>query len=210
MGAAAMTQRTDIFITGVGGQGSLSASTFLGKAATAAGLKVLVGEIHGMAQRGGIVESTVRIGNVHGPIIPDGQAHLLLAFEPVEAWRAMGKVARDGLIVTNTYPVVPAGVSMAGADYPKPDEVVEKIRAWCSNVIAINATQMAKEAGNAQAVNSVLLGAVAGTGILPFDITVLRQTVMDGVPKKALEVNERAFDMGLEVGRQHASTVVSA
>jgi indolepyruvate ferredoxin oxidoreductase beta subunit len=199
-----MTAKTDIFITGVGGQGSLSASTALGEAAARAGLKVLVGEIHGMAQRGGVVESTVRIGNVHGPIIPDGHADLLLGFEPVESWRALPKASPGTMVVTNTHPIVPATVSMKGEDYPDPDFVVAQIRAFCPNTLAIDATEIAREAGNAKAMNTVLLGIVAGTGILPFDAEILRAVVLANVPQKTIEANERAFDRGLEIGGQQA------
>jgi indolepyruvate ferredoxin oxidoreductase beta subunit len=177
-----MTDRTDIFITGVGGQGSLSASRFLGEAAVKTGLKVLVGEIHGMAQRGGIVESTVRIGDVYGPIIPDGKA------------------SPQTLIITNTHPIVPATVSMKGDKYPEAEEVLERIRAISPRVIALDATEMAGRAGNTQALNAVLLGVLAGTGVLPFESAVLRDVLMANVPKRALQVNEKAFAMGLEVG----------
>jgi indolepyruvate ferredoxin oxidoreductase beta subunit len=199
-----MTEKIDIFMTGVGGQGSLSASTALGEAATRAGLKVLVGEIHGMAQRGGVVESTVRIGNVHGPIIPDGQADVLLGFEPVESLRALPKASPGTLVVTNTHPMVPATVSMKGDDYPDSDFVVSQIRAFCPNTVAIDATQIAREAGNAKTMNTVLLGVVAGSGILPFDADILRAVVMANVPKKTIEANERAFDRGLEIGGRQA------
>lgn len=194
-----MADKTDIFITGVGGQGSLSASTFLGEAAVEAGLKVLVGEIHGMAQRGGVVESTVRIGEVYGPIVPDGHADILLGFEPVETLRAMVKASDKTLIVTNTHPVVPATVSMRGDKYPDSEEIVAKIRAISSNVIAFDATEVAKQAGNAQALNSVLLGVLAGAGVLPIETEIVRKVVLDGVPQKAREVNEKAFAMGMEI-----------
>ncbi len=197
-----MAEKTEIFITGVGGQGSLSASTFLGQAATQAGLKVLVGEIHGMAQRGGIVESTVRIGNVYGPIIPDGQADVLVGFEPVETWRALAKVSPNSLIITNTHPLVPAGVSMKGDPYPDPDEVVERIRDFCSNVIAFDATVLAKEIGNVQTVNAILLGTVVGTGVLPIKEDLLREVVLAGVPPKAVDVNRAAFDRGVSIGQK--------
>ena len=199
-----MTEKTDIFITGVGGQGSLSASTALGEAATRAGLKVLVGEIHGMAQRGGVVESTVRIGSACGPIIPDGCADLLLGFEPVETWRALPKASPGTMVITNTHPIVPATVSMKGDDYPDPDFVVAQIRAFCQHTVAIDATEIAREAGNAKAMNTVLLGIVAGTGILPFDAEILRAVVMANVPKKTIEANERAFNRGVEIGGQYA------
>ena len=199
-----MNDKIDIFMTGVGGQGSLSASTALGEAAARAGLKVLVGEIHGMAQRGGVVESTVRIGNVHGPIIPDGRADLLLGFEPVETWRALPKASPETMVVTNTHPIVPATVSMKGDDYPDPDFVVAQIRAFCPNTVAVDATEIAREAGNAKAMNTVLLGIVAGTGILPFDAEILRAVVMANVPKKTIAANQRAFDRGVEIGAQQA------
>jgi indolepyruvate ferredoxin oxidoreductase beta subunit len=197
-----MTENTNIFITGVGGQGSLSASTALGEAATEAGLKVLVGEIHGMAQRGGVVESTVRIGNACGPIISDGRADLLLGFEPVESWRALPKASPKTMVITNTHPIVPATVSMKGDDYPDADFVVEQIRAFCPNTVAIDATEIAREAGNAKAMNTVLLGVVAGTGILPFDTDILRAVVLANVPQKTIEANKRAFDRGVEIGGQ--------
>ncbi len=197
-----MAEKTDIFITGVGGQGSLSASTFLGQAATRAGLKVLVGEIHGMAQRGGVVESTVRIGNVYGPIIPDGQADVLIGFEPVETWRALAKVSPNSLIITNTHPLVPASVSMKGDPYPDPNEVVERIRDYCCNVIAFDATKLAKDVGNVQTVNAILLGTVVGTGGLPIEVDLLREVVLAGVPQKALDVNRAAFDRGVSIGQK--------
>ena len=191
--------KTDIFITGVGGQGSLSASTFLGQAAVEAGLKVLVGEIHGMAQRGGVVESTVRIGDVYGPIVSDGQADILLGFEPIETLRAMVKASAKTLVVTNTHPVVPATVSMKGDKYPDTDEVLAKIRTISPNVIAFDATETARQAGNAQALNAVLLGVLAGAGVLPFETEILRRVVLDGVPQKARDVNEKAFTLGMEM-----------
>ncbi|UCD73984.1 MAG: indolepyruvate ferredoxin oxidoreductase subunit beta [Phycisphaerales bacterium] len=194
-----MAEKTDIFITGVGGQGSLSASTFLGQAAVEAGLKVLVGEIHGMAQRGGVVESSVRIGEVYGPIVSDGQADILLGFEPIETLRAMTKASEKTLVVTNTHPVVPAMVSMKGDKYPDTDEVLGRIRAISPNVIAFDATETAKQAGNAQALNAVLLGVLAGAGVLPFVAEILRKVVLDGVPEKARDVNEKAFAMGMEM-----------
>ncbi len=194
--------KTEIYITGVGGQGSLSASRFLGEAATKADLKVIVGEIHGMAQRGGIVESTVRIGNVHGPIIPDGHADLLLGFEPIETLRAIGKASEKTLIITDTHPVVPPLVSMRGDDYPDVDDALQRIRGYCPRMIALNATELAQDAGNAQALNTVLLGVVAGTAILPFGSDILREVIMASVPKKAIDVNERAFEMGHKLGKE--------
>jgi len=197
--------KTDIFITGVGGQGSLSASRFLGEAAVKAGYKVLVGEIHGMAQRGGIVESTVRIGEVHGPVIPDGQADVVLGFEPVETLRALPKASAETLVITNTHPIVPPLVSMKGEKYPETDDVLDRIRAFCKRVIALDATALAQQIGNVQTLNTILLGIVAGAGVLPFSTDHLRDVIFTSVPKRALEVNKKAFATGLNLGAEQAS-----
>ena len=103
-------KKTDIFIIGVGGQGSLTTSRILGEAALRAGQNVLVGEIHGMAQRGGVVESTVRIGDVYGPTISEGCADVLLGFEPVETVRGLHKASKNTLVIVNTHAIVPATV----------------------------------------------------------------------------------------------------
>ncbi len=199
--------KTDIFITGVGGLGSLTSSRFLGEAATRAGLKVLAGEIHGMAQRGGIVESTVRIGEVWGPIIGDGQADVLLGFEPVETLRAVAKSSRDTLVITNRRPIVPANVSMAGETYPDTDAVIAQIKAHCPRLIDLDATEVAKSAGNAQALGSVLLGVVAGAGALPFETAILEEVILEGVPPRARQVNQKAFAEGVAWGRRAAAAL---
>lgn len=197
-----MVEKTDIFVTGIGGQGSLSASTYIGQAATKANLKVIVGEIHGMAQRGGIVESTVRIGDIHGPILDDGGADILLGFEPVETLRAINKANPDAIVVMNTHPIVPLTVSIVGGDYPSMEYVLEFVRKRCKRIVALDATKMALEAGNALAQGTVLLGVLSGIDALPFDSSILEETVLNGVPKKTLDVNKKAFAMGLEFGKK--------
>ncbi len=197
--------KTDIVIVGVGGQGSLSASWFLGEAAAEAGIKALVGEVHGMAQRGGIVESTVRLGDVHGPIVSLGAADVLLGFEPVETLRFLNKASPKTLVITNTYTIVPAMVSIKGATYPKTEGVIDKIKSHCKNVIALDATTMAKEAGTPKAVNAVLLGVLAGAGGLPMDTKYLKDVVLSRVPQRAREVNDKAFEMGVEYGKKHSA-----
>jgi indolepyruvate ferredoxin oxidoreductase, beta subunit len=194
--------KIDIFIVGVGGQGSLSASWFLGEAAVASGLNVVVGEVHGMAQRGGIVESTVRIGDVYGPIISDQGADVLFGFEPIETLRSLGKASRKTLVVTNTHAIVPATVSLYGAAYPSLDMVFEKIRAQCERVIAFDATEMAAKAGSAKAINAAMLGALAATGVVPIPSEAIREALLSHVPKKTLDLNNRAFDAGMAFVRE--------
>jgi len=196
--------KLDIFVAGVGGQGSLTASTLLARAATRAGVKVIAGEIHGMAQRGGMVTSTVRLGDVHGPIIPAGKADVLLGFEPVETWRSIGAANRKTLVITGTRTIVPSSVSLSGERYPTADEVVARLEQTFDNVIGVDATIIATELGNPLAMSSVLLGVLAGTGQLPFGDDVLLAAIEEGVPQKAREVNRKAFARGLEIGREHA------
>jgi indolepyruvate ferredoxin oxidoreductase, beta subunit len=194
--------KLDIFIAGVGGQGSLTASRILGETATRAGLHVLVGEIHGMAQRGGVVESTVRIGDVHGPVIDDRGADVLLGFEPVETVRALAKVHEETLVITSTRPMVPAMLSLKGENYPDVEGLLERIRKSTRRLVALDAATVAQESGSGQAVNTVLLGVLAGCMKLHFATDLLRETIMESIPPKAREVNEVAFQRGLEIGRQ--------
>ena len=198
---------TDIYVVGVGGTGSVTSARFLGEAATRAGCKVLVGEVHGMAQRGGIVESSVRIGEVYGPIIDDGGAEVLLGFEPVETLRALNKATPATLIVTNTYPIVPATVSMAGERYPDPEEAITYLRRFARRVLALDATAEAAEAGSPLAQGTVLLGVLAGAGALPFPGDILRQAILEGVPERVREINDRAFERGLTFARDNASII---
>ena len=193
--------KLDIYIAGVGGQGSLTASRILGEAATRAGLNVVVGEIHGMAQRGGVVESTVRIGEVHGPIISARGADVLLGFEPVETVRALGVVSPNTLVITNTRPIVPATLSFKGENYPDVDGLVARIRQETPRAVALDAAQVAQECGSGQAVNTVLLAVLAGACELPFSVDLLKKTIMESIPQKALSVNEKAFARGLELGK---------
>ena len=196
--------KLDIFVAGVGGQGSLTASTLLSRAATRAGVRVIAGEIHGMAQRGGMVTSTVRLGAVHGPIIPQGKADVLLGFEPVETWRSIGAANRETLVITGTRTIVPSSVSLSGERYPEPAEVVSRLEELFDRVIAVDATAIATELGNPRAMSSVLLGALAGTGLLPYGDDVLLAAIEEGVPAAAREANRRAFARGLEIGRESA------
>jgi indolepyruvate ferredoxin oxidoreductase beta subunit len=197
--------KLDVFIAGVGGQGSLTASTLLGRAAARAGIKVVVGEIHGMAQRGGVVTSTVRLGDVYGPIISAGRADVLLGFEPIETWRSLAVASDQTLVITDTHPIEPASGAPAVAPYPAVKEALSALDAACGKVIALDATAVATELGNARAVNSLLLGVLAGTGVLPFEAAVLAKVIEEGVPLAAREVNAQAFARGQDLARDFLS-----
>src|SRR3974390_398239 len=114
-----MNKNLRIFLTGVGGQGTLLASRLLGEAALAAGMNPLVSETHGMAQRGGVVISTVVLGNLKSPIISPGEADVLLGFEALETFRALDRCHPKSLVITNTGVLVPYPVAIGKAAYPE-------------------------------------------------------------------------------------------
>ena len=186
----------NIQLAGVGGQGVLLISNIIGAACVKHGLDVLSSEVHGMAQRGGVVLSTVRIGEVYSPMIADGEADVLLAFEPVEAARATEVVSKRTEVVVNTRPIVPFTVGVWGQKYPPVEEVLKALQAMAKKVVAIDAEELAKEAGNKVTTNIVMLGALMGRDIVPIPQEIVRETVSLKVPKKFLDLNLKAFDLG--------------
>lgn len=147
-----------VFI-GVGGQGNLLASRLVGEAALSLGMPVVVSEIHGMAQRGGIVESAVLLGDVTSPIVSNAEADVLIGFEPVETLRALAKCSKDTIVITNTHPLPPFTVAIGQGTYPSVDESLKLIRSKAKKVIALDGNAMAAEAGNSLSLNMVMLGA---------------------------------------------------
>jgi indolepyruvate ferredoxin oxidoreductase beta subunit len=187
-----MPKVTNILIVGVGGQGTILASRVLSGVAQKTGLDVKVSEIHGMSQRGGSVVTQVRYGEkVFSPIIPFGQADIILAFEKLEALRWLPYLKKDGSILINDQQIDPMPVIIGAADYP---EDALNIRSKHQKVTVTDALSMALEAGNAKAVNVVLLGLLSGHLDIGKDIwlEVLKETV----PSKYLEVNIKAFEAG--------------
>ncbi len=190
--------RQRILFTGVGGQGTLLASRLLGEAVMAEGLDVCVSEVHGMAQRGGVVESTVMLGGISGPIISEGEADVLVSFEPLETIRALPKCSRKSIIITNTVPIEPFTVKLGQAEYPDVDQWVGFMKENYATVRALDADSLAKEAGTAKAVNVVLIGTLAATGVLPVSADVLRETIRRTVKPKFVDANLQAFELGMK------------
>ncbi|MBW1945471.1 MAG: indolepyruvate oxidoreductase subunit beta [Deltaproteobacteria bacterium] len=193
-----METRRCVFV-GVGGQGNLLASRLLGEAALAAGVPAVVSEIHGMAQRGGVVESAVLLGDVTSPIVSEAEADVLIGFEPLETMRALGKCNVDSLVITNTQPLPPFTVSVGQGTYPPVDEVLDKIQTKVNNVIALNGNELAEEAGNPLSLNMVMLGALIGSGSVPISAEAMKETISTSTKKAFLESNLKAFDLGWEV-----------
>ncbi len=185
-----------ICLIGVGGQGTLLATLVLAEAAILAGYDALGSEVHGMAQRGGIVESTVIIGDIRSPIISDGEADVLIGFEPVETYRAVGKCSADSVVVSNTVPVTPYSVAIGKGPYPNVEKLFDFIRGQVKQLITLDAQALAQQAGTRLATNIVMLGALAGSGVLPIPGEVFKETIRTKTKEKLVEVNLRAFDLG--------------
>ena len=183
----------NIMIVGVGGQGTLLASRIIGAAALNLGVDVKLSEVHGMSQRGGSVVTYVRYGeSVASPIIGEGEADLILAFEKLEAYRYLSYLKDDGKYILNTQETDPMPVITGAAEYPA--DIPEKMEQMGIDVISCDALALAKEAGNIKAVNVVLIGVMAKhTNISKEE---WEKAIEDTVPAKFLQVNLKAFRLG--------------
>ena len=189
----------NIVLAGVGGQGTLLAAEAIGVAAVKDELNVRVSEIHGMAQRGGAVVSTVRIGeDALSSTVLDGQADVLLGFEPFETLRNLKYASEKTLVMMSTERIPPTELAAKNVKYPSVEKLVEKVRIFTCHVVLVDAPRLAKKAGSSLAQNVVLLGALAGTGGLPVKTGSLKEAIRELVPAKHLEMNLRAFELGLE------------
>ncbi len=188
-----------VAISGVGGQGVLTLAEVLAKAALRNSHNVRVGEIHGMAQRGGHVICTVRIGpGAKGPIVDNGTADIMVGFEPAETLREIQLVKKDGHVLMNTHIMYPVAVSMGKAEYPEHKEILENMKKFSKNIIEFDAFQLAKESGDTRAMNMVMLGAIIGTGITPISEEAAIESVRTSFPGRFEEINIKAFKLGLE------------
>lgn len=191
-----------IFFTGVGGQGTLLATRMVGEAALGEGLPVTMSEIHGMAQRGGVVESSVVIGNAFSPTIPDGEADILMAFEPLEALRAIPKCHAGSLIIASTVPIVPFTVAVGQSAYPEVAALHDAIKEKISNLLWLDAVELAREAGSERASNTVLVGVLAGIGRLPIAKSCWEEALKRTLPARLLGINRQAFEAGYAFGSE--------
>lgn len=187
----------NILIVGVGGQGTLLASRILGAYADLAGMDCKLSEVHGMSQRGGSVVTHVRLGNkIYSPIIAEGGADVILAFEKLEALRWRHYLKADGVIIANEQEIPPMPVIMGAAEYPK--DIITKILSEGKRVISLDALALAESAGNSRAVNTVMLGVLAK--ILKFNISDFYKALELSVKPALFEVNKKAITLGYGYG----------
>ncbi|HEY6837256.1 MAG TPA: indolepyruvate oxidoreductase subunit beta [Geobacteraceae bacterium] len=184
---------TNILLVGVGGQGILLASEVLSEAFMLAGFDVKKSEIHGMSQRGGSVVSHVRFGKeVFSPIVPEGEGDILFGFEILETYRCLPLLRPGAVVVANDLRIAPPSVLLGQQDYP--EGIPAKIEKAFPDFLLVNGQQLAAEAGNSRAANTVLLGAVSRR--LDIAPEHWMQALEKMVPKKAFEVNRKAFELG--------------
>ncbi len=182
----------NIMIVGVGGQGTLLASRIIGSVAISEGYDVKVSEVHGMSQRGGSVVTYVKYGDeVYSPIIDRGEADIILAFEMLEAYRAMPYLKKGGRMIANTQEINPMPVITGAAKYPESiaEKMSEKI-----DLLTVDALALAEAAGNIKTANVALIGVMAKNTEVKKEVWI--DTIKKTVPEKFLDVNLKAFELG--------------
>jgi indolepyruvate ferredoxin oxidoreductase beta subunit len=190
-----MTQSFDILVVGIGGQGTVLASNILGGACIIEGRTVRAAETHGMAQRGGSVESHVRIDGKFGPLIAPGTAEIIIAFDLLEALRYSYYLKDGGKICTSRQFVVPTSVYTQKLAVPREDEIISLLSG--SDLTIIDADRLAREAGSPLTANVVMLG--AASPLIPLRQESLIKATEGLVPRKTIEINRKAFDLGFSL-----------
>ena len=190
----------NILLTGVGGEGILMTSVIVARAANLDGHEVRGTQFHGLAQRGGSIPTQVRFGkNVYSPMIPRGQADLILGLEPIEAARSCfyATKQRTGFVV-DTYPVKPVYLNLLGHKYPSNDEIKKMIEPFSKKSIFVDASNICeKKFGNPIYGNVMAIAIAFSSGMLPLSKNAVLGAIKSTVPSKAIKTNLEAFEMGL-------------
>ena len=180
-----------VLFSGVGGQGILLATAIMAHACLYDDYDVKVAEVHGMAQRGGSVVGSVRFGKkVFSPVI--SKADIIVSLEKLESLRYIDKLENNGIIIINDYEVLP--ISVFGGKFSYPHEIIEKVNNFTNNFIVINALEIAQEIGSEKTMNVILIGALSN--FLPVKMQSWLKSIKKVVPKKVLDLNLKAFEIG--------------
>ena len=199
-----MNEAKRLIIVAVGGQGNLLASKVLGEAALLSGVHMKMSEIHGMAQRGGVVESAIIFGSADSTIISDGEADVMLGFEPLETFRALAKCHAGTTVITNTAPMPPFTAAIVRGVYPEQETMARLISEKVDRLMALDATALAKEAGNILSLNMVLLGALVASETIPLSEESVTETIRSRTKASFVEINLNAFQLGADALRHQA------
>lgn len=189
-------KKVRIYFTGVGGQGSLTATALLARTALFAGCQVVAGEVHGMAQRGGVVESVLLLGGWRSPKLDLGEADLMLGFEPLETLRGLPYLRPGGIVFSSADSMPPVGVALGNETYPSLDEIRAAVDKVASASHFLPCRELGVRAGAVQAGNTVLLAAVCASGLLPFGVDVFERALRLFLPPKLQEANLKALELG--------------
>ena len=193
----------NIMIVGVGGQGTLLTSRILGGLAIAGGYDVKLSEVHGMAQRGGSVVTFVRYGDsVYEPIVEEGQADVIIAFEKLEALRYAHFLKPDGALIVNDWRIDPMPVVIGAAQYP--ENIIENLKKE-HKVYTVNATEESKKLGNSRVFNLIVLGIAAQH--MDFSKEQWYEVIENTVPPKTIDINKKAFDVGYNLVSEYSHYV---
>ena len=195
----------NVIVTGVGGQGNVLISQLIGKALVKGGYHVTIGETYGASQRGGAVMSHLRVSRreQYGPLIPEGQADVILGLEPVETMRVVAQYGHPGVVViANSRPVYTMAANTGMAAYPDTKEIESTLEELSSTAWLINATEMALELGASILTNIVMAGALVGSQALPLRQEALEAELRESLPSDKLDLNLRAVRRGLEEARR--------
>lgn len=195
-----MIRELNILVAGVGGQGSVLLSRIISSAAVREGLRTIVSEAKGGAQRGGTVVSHIRIGaEVYSPIVPYNRGDILLGLEPIEALRVASTYLKEnGLIILNTNPTPPVLVQIGSREYPSTESIIRILKKITKRIILIQAADIAEKAGDRMTTNIVMLGALTATKAFPVPEKTVLETLINEIPQWARDINLRAFNLGLE------------
>lgn len=190
-----------IYIIGVGGQGTVKTATIIGEAAMAQGLNAVMSEVHGMAQRGGTVVTELKIGNALSPLIDKYSADLILAFEPAELLRAIPLIGKETHIISNNSTIIPFTVSLGISEYPKIDEIADRLGEKVGNLRFINAEEIALAAGHIITSNIVILGAALMTPLFPVKKEFIIEAIKQNLPTHSIDMNLKALELGINENR---------
>ena len=196
MKTEAREARLRIYFVGVGGQGTLTATNLLARAALDAGLEAVGGEVHGMAQRGGVVESALLLGGWRSPRVDHGEADVLLGFEPLETLRGLPYLRRGGAVFSSSDPLVPLSVALGQATYPGMERIRREVAAVADRHCFLPCRSLGREAGSVQSGGTALLGAACASGLLPLDFDALTAAIRRHLPARILAADLAAAELG--------------
>jgi len=187
-----------LLVAGVGGQGALTITGLIGNSAMAAGLEVMVGQLHGMAQRGGAVSSTLVIGQANTSIIGTGEADVVVGLEPLEVMRALPQISSKTKVLLSNNKVMPFPMAFQGMAYPPLREISDRIRKFTDQIYEIDSLSLIKKIDSFQSLNFIMLGALTALDVLPFEERFLWETLKNRLKPELLELNQKAFVLGKE------------